>query len=714
MRLPPVVPLLLLFVLCGGCTTDSTAPDGLVVGELLSRGDHRFLDHIDPSPRYVAGLRREDQALPYMLSRALAQRGRGTTAIEVHAREMRRSSTPWNGFHAIQVARHHLSREEYRAAISAASRAVEWVPEIADGWFVWGEALYRMGAREELLAIDFPPIDGVVDGEYYRAEQLFAERLLWQAVGAWEEGGSDSFATFLLPFTRLPAAEIHSRLYLYLFYRAGTLSRFPSRERTLMEAVYRVQLSEYSEAARLLSLLPADFIATWRGERYAGVWETLRRVVRDGEGSLLDTWLNALHDDANSFPPEIVAQIQFTRSVAARDDRRKKELLSSVSFSVLPEGARGSAEMRLAGLLVAEETPLSAAIEILRQSGVGAEAYARVVERHTPALLRERRWREVDDAFRSLPDEAREARIQLAVTLTLLREEGLYTPTSAVESALAAARERTNIDFYAVIARVLAGESLFSEGPSPVEVRKNSPTMEHALVLTRGGLVASARSIAMERARDARVAWQALSVAKAMNELDHHAAGIDLSRRAVSRGDLEIFPGDVATLYPLPFRGEIERAAERFSLPPHLLSALIREESHFRPTAVSPVGAIGLTQLMPATADEIRSRMRWRDADAAVSGDNITMGAFYLDYLSGQITSPVLRLAGYNAGLGRARRWTNSFGDLPPLLQIEALPFLETRWYLRRIAVSQAFYAYRFKGTAPRRAFTRFMEGEVW
>jgi soluble lytic murein transglycosylase len=167
-------------------------------------------------------------------------------------------------------------------------------------------------------------------------------------------------------------------------------------------------------------------------------------------------------------------------------------------------------------------------------------------------------------------------------------------------------------------------------------------------------------------------------------------------------------------IYPIPYRTELQDAADRYEVPVHLLTALVREESHFRPIARSPVGAQGLGQIMPATADDIRRRMDWPDADVSRPADNLFMSAYYLDYLSEQIESPVLRLAAYNAGLGRGRRWQSAFGDLPPILQVEALPFVETRWYLRRIVVSHAVYRERLLGDDVRSGLARFIEGDMW
>jgi soluble lytic murein transglycosylase len=84
------------------------------------------------------------------------------------------------------------------------------------------------------------------------------------------------------------------------------------------------------------------------------------------------------------------------------------------------------------------------------------------------------------------------------------------------------------------------------------------------------------------------------------------------------------------------------------------------------------------------------------------------MGAWYLNYLGGRVPGTIFSLAAYNAGQGRARGWAATFGNLPPILQVEAIPFIETRWYVRRIALSQAVYANILSGEPIAAAIRRF------
>lgn len=100
----------------------------------------------------------------------------------------------------------------------------------------------------------------------------------------------------------------------------------------------------------------------------------------------------------------------------------------------------------------------------------------------------------------------------------------------------------------------------------------------------------------------------------------------------------------------------VKTAAEKQSLEPKLIRAVIKQESGFRPCAVSPVGAQGLMQLMPDTADQLQV------ADAFDPAQNVNGGAAYLKQLLTKYKGDVkLALGAYNAGPKR----TDDAGGVP-------------------------------------------------
>lgn len=111
----------------------------------------------------------------------------------------------------------------------------------------------------------------------------------------------------------------------------------------------------------------------------------------------------------------------------------------------------------------------------------------------------------------------------------------------------------------------------------------------------------------------------------------------------------------------------VELVAKREDVPPALLKAVIAAESNFDPRAVSPKGAIGLMQLMPATADALGV------SDPFLVLENVAAGARYLRQLLLRYGDRRLALAAYNAGPTAVDR----YGGVPP--------YPETREYVRRV-----------------------------
>lgn len=146
-------------------------------------------------------------------------------------------------------------------------------------------------------------------------------------------------------------------------------------------------------------------------------------------------------------------------------------------------------------------------------------------------------------------------------------------------------------------------------------------------------------------------------------------------------------PGWYARLrYPLRYTAIITGHARNYDLDPALLAAVVYQESKFRPDAVSSSGAIGLMQLLPATAKGIAQYTggsRFRVQDLYDPEINVRYGSFYLRRLIRKYGDVRWALAAYNAGQTNADRW---------LEEGEGIEFAETRAYVDKVLELERIY----------------------
>lgn len=140
--------------------------------------------------------------------------------------------------------------------------------------------------------------------------------------------------------------------------------------------------------------------------------------------------------------------------------------------------------------------------------------------------------------------------------------------------------------------------------------------------------------------------------------------------------------------FPLAHSAEFQQAAQHTKLDPYLLMAIARRESAYQHHVVSHAGAMGLMQVMPATARQVAN---WRQekpptqAELKTSKRSIELGSTYVERMLERFHSNrILALAAYNAGPHRVEAWLNS-RDMPFDVWVESIPFYETREYVQAV-----------------------------
>jgi len=145
-------------------------------------------------------------------------------------------------------------------------------------------------------------------------------------------------------------------------------------------------------------------------------------------------------------------------------------------------------------------------------------------------------------------------------------------------------------------------------------------------------------------------------------------------------------------LYPKPYYVELQKVLKNAKVDPLVVLSLIRQESVFNPEARSRVGARGLMQLMPTTARQMRRSVR--DKHLVIPTTNLEIGSKYFQQLHRRYDGNLVYvLAAYNAGEARVERWKGLYfiGD-EMLPNVESIPFLETRNYVKLIFRNLFFY----------------------
>jgi len=181
-------------------------------------------------------------------------------------------------------------------------------------------------------------------------------------------------------------------------------------------------------------------------------------------------------------------------------------------------------------------------------------------------------------------------------------------------------------------------------------------------ILSLGGGIARADVLEIDDAGAVHVRTGGAEVQWVTPGTDKSASQDSLPATAPAIPDAAVTPVAAPARVPDAWRAPLEAIAARYDLSPHLLAALVWQESRWHPAAVSAKGAVGLAQLMPGTARALA-------VDAKDPAANLDGGAHYLRELLDAFDGDVERaLAAYNAGPGRVVR----AGGLPRIAETRA------------------------------------------
>ena len=158
---------------------------------------------------------------------------------------------------------------------------------------------------------------------------------------------------------------------------------------------------------------------------------------------------------------------------------------------------------------------------------------------------------------------------------------------------------------------------------------------------------------------------------------------------------------DLDLRFPITYRDEIEKYANKRNLDAGWILALMKSESAFMEKVKSPAGALGLMQIMPATGKSTAKKIgmkKFRTSDLLIAQKNIAIGTAYMKEMQDKFNgSHILATAAYNAGPGRSIKWSPKSGCIEPDIWAEQIPFDETRAYVKRVIFYASIYDWRLE-----------------
>ena len=149
--------------------------------------------------------------------------------------------------------------------------------------------------------------------------------------------------------------------------------------------------------------------------------------------------------------------------------------------------------------------------------------------------------------------------------------------------------------------------------------------------------------------------------------------------------------------FPKPFLDYYKKYSRTTNVPLSFLYGISRQESMLNPNIKSPVGAVGLMQLMPSTAKMVSRQNKWpykNERDLVIPENNIRLGSAYLrDMLNKFDNNRILAAAAYNAGPSRIAIWKSKDGyNRDAAMYVENIPFEETRKYVQNVLLYDVIY----------------------
>ncbi len=361
----------------------------------------------------------------------------------------------------------------------------------------------------------------------------------------------------------------------------------------------------------------------------------------------------------------------------------------------LPEADRQYGNARLAYHAARQHHP--SANDWFREAGkveVSEETRAWRVR----AALRAQAWEDVLTGIDAMPPSQRQE-----TAWRYWRARALAALGQGEEAAAQFAALAPEVNFYGVLATEALGREFVPPASAPLDPA--APAL--AAFAARPEVIRVGKLAELDMRMDMLREW--IYIVRGQDDealllAAEHARRSGLYDRAINTAERTATRHDYAMRYLAPYRTEFEAASRTHDIDVAMLYAIARQESRFIQDIVSSAGAVGLMQLMPATARWVAKKVGRADFRPAAIADaelNTQFGAFYFKYWFERLDRmPALAAAAYNAGPGRAQAWRPP-AAIEGAIWAETIPFNETRDYVKKVLANAVVYQQAFTGAAP-------------
>lgn len=627
--------------------------------------------------------------------------------------------------------------EKYEEAAQLLAAAPAGFPLLADyALFYYAAALAKTGHHKEAgdiltkLLKDYPETPLVRQAEFLAAECLFEQ-------GQYQPA-QDAYRSFIEKYSAGSDALSARYQYAICIVKSGDKQRAATELRSLWLAYPASKLSDNTEQALKSLEQEGIVIPPYSAEELYRRANTLYDLKRYSEAvQQLDNLRGT------EIPPELSSRALLRKAQALFRLRQyedaekafltvdekllKKELAEELSYwrGRTLEKTGKNADAYISYIKLATDSPsatladdaLFEAAYVMKVSGKSVEAgqlFSRLIQQYPESPLSQRAlWEAAWERYSAADFTAAAEHFRKLKTVEATRERGTYWLAKTLEAAgdKPGAQEQWAqllkdfpYGFYAFEYRKLSGLKDTVPVIDALELTALLPIPQGyeriKALITLGFLDEAKNELSILRKKNHIKPKALKGIARLYLEMQDYYSALKLFQKEGNGKTDPDTPWGIN--FPLAYRDDVSKNAAKLRLSEALIYSLIRAESSFSPCIASPVGAIGLMQLMPSTAKSMKPKSSQKNVTAklTIPSYNIALGTRHLrDLLNQYKGDEVLAIAAYNAGSGNVDRWLKAFGSLKRDEFIENIPFSETREYVKKVLTGSEIYRRLYQKT---------------